>query len=254
MTSLDPHTLRGGGGDDRLIQRFQLAVFPDPPPRWRNVDRWLAGRRRQDARVRHLPAARHPRPGRPRRRGAHPGGAPVPALRSRRSGALRRLPRPHRPSHRRARPRHARARLARGGRAGGGLVHLPRSACAPPQSDGSPGPKPRTKRTTTQRGACGLFRPPLIQTGWKSTACSGWLDVSGPAAAIDRARLVSSGQSGRRRRRRCHPRPPRRSSRRTACSRCRARSSRRRALHRCRRWRHGPPGPRRPCCRPPARS
>ncbi len=29
-----------GGGDDGLIQRFQLAVFPDPPPRWRNVDRW----------------------------------------------------------------------------------------------------------------------------------------------------------------------------------------------------------------------
>jgi hypothetical protein len=29
-----------GGGDDGLIQRFQLAVFPDPPPQWRNVDRW----------------------------------------------------------------------------------------------------------------------------------------------------------------------------------------------------------------------
>src|SRR5215471_9930822 len=29
-----------GGGDDGLIQRFQLAVFPDPLPRWRHVDRW----------------------------------------------------------------------------------------------------------------------------------------------------------------------------------------------------------------------
>ncbi len=29
-----------GGGDDGLLQRFQLAVFPDPPPRWRNIDRW----------------------------------------------------------------------------------------------------------------------------------------------------------------------------------------------------------------------
>ena len=29
-----------GGGDDGLIQRFQLTVFPDPLPRWRHVDRW----------------------------------------------------------------------------------------------------------------------------------------------------------------------------------------------------------------------
>src|SRR5712692_8977023 len=34
------HETFAGGGDDGLIQRFQLAVFPDPPPRWRNVDRW----------------------------------------------------------------------------------------------------------------------------------------------------------------------------------------------------------------------
>src|SRR5712691_471409 len=34
------HEAFAGGGDDGLIQRFQLAVFPDPPPRWRNVDRW----------------------------------------------------------------------------------------------------------------------------------------------------------------------------------------------------------------------
>ena len=32
--------VRGGSGDDGLIQRFQLAVWPDSPSRWRNVDRW----------------------------------------------------------------------------------------------------------------------------------------------------------------------------------------------------------------------
>jgi putative DNA primase/helicase len=30
----------GGHGDDGLIQRFQLAVWPDVGRRWRNVDRW----------------------------------------------------------------------------------------------------------------------------------------------------------------------------------------------------------------------
>ena len=32
--------VRGGSGDDGLIQRFQLAVWPDCPASWRNVDRW----------------------------------------------------------------------------------------------------------------------------------------------------------------------------------------------------------------------
>lgn len=32
--------IRGGKGDDGLIQRFQLAVWPDCPTSWRNVDRW----------------------------------------------------------------------------------------------------------------------------------------------------------------------------------------------------------------------
>jgi putative DNA primase/helicase len=31
---------RGGRGDDGLLQRFQLLVWPDPPPTWRNVDYW----------------------------------------------------------------------------------------------------------------------------------------------------------------------------------------------------------------------
>jgi putative DNA primase/helicase len=32
--------IRGGAGDDGLVQRFQLMVYPDPPRDWRNVDRW----------------------------------------------------------------------------------------------------------------------------------------------------------------------------------------------------------------------
>ena len=31
---------RGEKGDDGLLQRFQLLVWPDPPAGWRNVDRW----------------------------------------------------------------------------------------------------------------------------------------------------------------------------------------------------------------------
>src|SRR5260370_839777 len=30
----------GGRGDDGLLQRFQVAVWPDGGGRWRNVDRW----------------------------------------------------------------------------------------------------------------------------------------------------------------------------------------------------------------------
>jgi putative DNA primase/helicase len=32
--------LKGGGGDDGLIQRFQLLVYPDVSRKWKNVDRW----------------------------------------------------------------------------------------------------------------------------------------------------------------------------------------------------------------------
>jgi putative DNA primase/helicase len=32
--------LKGGQGDDGLLQRFQLGVFPDINKKWRNVDRW----------------------------------------------------------------------------------------------------------------------------------------------------------------------------------------------------------------------
>src|SRR5215212_3121423 len=31
---------KGEKGDDGLLQRFQLLVWPDPHPTWRNVDRW----------------------------------------------------------------------------------------------------------------------------------------------------------------------------------------------------------------------
>ena len=39
----------GGRGDDGLIQRFQLAVWPDVAGRWRNVDRWSDGAARARA-------------------------------------------------------------------------------------------------------------------------------------------------------------------------------------------------------------
>lgn len=32
--------VKGGSGDDGLMQRFQLLVYPDDPGEWRNVDRW----------------------------------------------------------------------------------------------------------------------------------------------------------------------------------------------------------------------
>ena len=32
--------VHGGSGDDGLVQRFQLAAWPDAPAQWRNVDRW----------------------------------------------------------------------------------------------------------------------------------------------------------------------------------------------------------------------
>ena len=34
------HAVRGGSGDDGLIQRFGLLVWPDNTGNWRNVDRW----------------------------------------------------------------------------------------------------------------------------------------------------------------------------------------------------------------------
>ena len=37
----------GGAGDDGLLQRFQLAVWPDSVPDWRNVDRWPDSAHRQ---------------------------------------------------------------------------------------------------------------------------------------------------------------------------------------------------------------
>jgi putative DNA primase/helicase len=32
--------IKGGNGDDGLMQRFQLMVYPDDPGGWQNVDRW----------------------------------------------------------------------------------------------------------------------------------------------------------------------------------------------------------------------
>jgi putative DNA primase/helicase len=54
--------LEGGVGDDGLIQRFQLLVWPDVPPAWKNVDRWPDSAARQQAyevyrRLNHLTSA-----------------------------------------------------------------------------------------------------------------------------------------------------------------------------------------------------
>lgn len=40
---------RGGAGDDGLLQRFQLLVWPDPSSEWRDVDRWPDTKARQTA-------------------------------------------------------------------------------------------------------------------------------------------------------------------------------------------------------------
>ncbi|MDA1166075.1 MAG: DUF3987 domain-containing protein, partial [Planctomycetota bacterium] len=39
----------GGGGDDGLVQRLQLAVWPDCPKSWQNVDRWPNSESKEEA-------------------------------------------------------------------------------------------------------------------------------------------------------------------------------------------------------------
>ena len=41
--------VRGGSGDDGLIQRFQLAVWPDSSAKWKSVDRWPDGEAKRAA-------------------------------------------------------------------------------------------------------------------------------------------------------------------------------------------------------------
>jgi hypothetical protein len=40
LSSYVYETCKGGAGDDGLLQRFQLLVWPDTPKAWKNVDRW----------------------------------------------------------------------------------------------------------------------------------------------------------------------------------------------------------------------
>lgn len=40
LSSYVYQTCKGGAGDDGLLQRFQLLVWPDTPKDWKNVDRW----------------------------------------------------------------------------------------------------------------------------------------------------------------------------------------------------------------------
>ncbi len=42
-------SLHGGGGDDGLVQRFSMMVWPDTPSEWRNVDRWPDGDAKREA-------------------------------------------------------------------------------------------------------------------------------------------------------------------------------------------------------------
>ena len=42
-------SLHGGGGDDGLVQRFSLLVWPDASGEWRNVDRWPDGDAKRQA-------------------------------------------------------------------------------------------------------------------------------------------------------------------------------------------------------------
>jgi hypothetical protein len=41
--------MQGGEGDDGLLQRFQLLVWPDITKAWRNVDRWPDGESKRQA-------------------------------------------------------------------------------------------------------------------------------------------------------------------------------------------------------------
>lgn len=40
LSHLIADAAKGGGGDDGMVQRFQLLVYPDSPGVWRNIDRW----------------------------------------------------------------------------------------------------------------------------------------------------------------------------------------------------------------------
>ena len=49
LASYQRQALRSGTGDDGLLQRFQLAVWPDIPPKWVNVDRQPLVEAREEA-------------------------------------------------------------------------------------------------------------------------------------------------------------------------------------------------------------
>jgi putative DNA primase/helicase len=49
LTGFVREAVRGGVGADGLLQRFQLAVWPDVSKEWRNVDRWPDTKSKNDA-------------------------------------------------------------------------------------------------------------------------------------------------------------------------------------------------------------
>jgi hypothetical protein len=40
LSHMVAYASKGAGGDDGMVQRFQLMVYPDDTDKWRNVDRW----------------------------------------------------------------------------------------------------------------------------------------------------------------------------------------------------------------------
>lgn len=52
LSHLIADAAKGGGGDDGMVQRFQLLVYPDSPGKFCNIDRWPDTEAR--ARVRHI--------------------------------------------------------------------------------------------------------------------------------------------------------------------------------------------------------
>ena len=76
---------RGGAGDDGLIQRFGLLVWPDQSGEWKEM-RPLPGQRGEGEGVGDLRTPRPARPGRHRSRARPLRAAPVPALRRQGAG------------------------------------------------------------------------------------------------------------------------------------------------------------------------
>ena len=86
--------LHGGAGDDGLMQRFSMMVWPDQSGEWVNVDQWPDSG--EEGGMDDFRPTGHPRPAAHRRDAGHrlgrqPGGRTLPAVERGRAGAVRRL-------------------------------------------------------------------------------------------------------------------------------------------------------------------